>query len=327
MGWLKHIVLAIALFPVGSGVVALGLIASQGPDPAIARAALSADGSDTTLSAGLETFTARDGETLGYRVWGDRTRGPVVIALHGAAGHSLWMESLGTQLAAGMAGLVIAPDLRGHGPAPRRRGDIDYIGQLEDDIADLIDHIGRDGRPLGLVGHSAGGGLAIRFAGGQYGHLLDRAVLIAPFLQHDAPTVLPPAPEGWARPLVRRIAGLVMLNAAGITALNHLVVVEFNIPQDLRDAPGGSALTARYSHRLQFSLSPRHNWQADVAALPGFLVVAGSADTTFDADAFEPAMSPHNRLGTYAILDGAGHADILGHPELAALIADFVSGP
>lgn len=33
---------------------------------------------------------------------------------------------------------VYTPDLRGHGIAPAKRGDIDYIKQYEDDLADLI---------------------------------------------------------------------------------------------------------------------------------------------------------------------------------------------
>ena len=39
---------------------------------------------------------------------------------------------------------IITPDLRGHGFSPERRGDIDYIGQLEDDLADLISELKND---------------------------------------------------------------------------------------------------------------------------------------------------------------------------------------
>jgi hypothetical protein len=45
-------------------------------------------------------------------------------------------------------GNLLAPDLRGHGPLAAHRGDIDYIGQFEDDIADLIDLYARPGQKL-----------------------------------------------------------------------------------------------------------------------------------------------------------------------------------
>ena len=81
---------------------------------------------------------------------------------------------------------MIIPDLRGHGPDPTRRGDLDCTGKFEDDLADLIEtYCGKD-RPAYLVGHSSGGGLAIRFAGRKHGHLVSRAGLIAPYLSHDA---------------------------------------------------------------------------------------------------------------------------------------------
>jgi alpha-beta hydrolase superfamily lysophospholipase len=83
---------------------------------------------------------------------------------------------------------VLVPDLRGHGPNPVRRGDIDYIGQLEDDLADLIAAHNITGRPVYMVGHSSGGGLVVRFAGGPHGALLNKAVLM-PALYHKCCTL------------------------------------------------------------------------------------------------------------------------------------------
>src|SRR5215831_1923525 len=50
--------------------------------------------------------------------------------------------------------------------ASRTRGDITYIGQLEDDLADLLDELDRRGAPAHrvLIGHSSGGGFALRVA-------------------------------------------------------------------------------------------------------------------------------------------------------------------
>jgi pimeloyl-ACP methyl ester carboxylesterase len=322
---LRHLVLFLLTAPLVAGAIALGLILSQGPEADPVGSGAGAVATDTTGAfAERAQFAARDGSTLGYLSWGPPESGQVIVALHGSGGHAGWMAGIGAALAETTRARVVAPDLRGHGPAPARRGDVDHIGQLEDDLADLIAHLGRAGREVVLLGHSGGGGLAIRFAGGTHRSLIDRAVLVAPFLQHDAPTALPMAGDGWAHVLTRRIAGLYMLNAVGITALSHLTVVQFRYPPALLTGPAAPFATRNYSYRMQFALAPRRDWQADVAALPPFLLVAGSADRTFRADAYEPAMAPLVRDGRFLVLDGAGHTDIMHDPRLVEAIADFL---
>ena len=323
--------IAIAMTPVASGLIAIGLVLSQWPDTNLRRAASAETAHDVAVDRlpPLEAYRARDGATLGYRAFqpSDPLQdAPIVVMLHGAGGHSGWMAQLALGLAARKNAIVIAPDLRGHGPSPARRGDVDYIGQLEDDVADLIGHLDSEDREIVLLGHSAGGGLAIRFAGGNYSELVDKMVLVAPFLQHDAPTALPADPDGWARPLVRRIAGLWMFNAVGISLLNHLTVVEFRFPDEVLDGSGSALATQHYSYRLQFSLSPRRDWRKDVAGLPRYLVVAGSADTTFGAEAYEPALGPIAPRGDFVVLDGAGHADILVDVRLLEIVSSFIAG-
>ena len=46
----------------------------------------------------------------------------------------------------------------------------------------------RPSAPLTLVGHSSGGGFALRVAGSPIQNLFDRTVLLAPYLGYDAPT-------------------------------------------------------------------------------------------------------------------------------------------
>jgi alpha-beta hydrolase superfamily lysophospholipase len=106
--------------------------------------------------------------------------------------------SLAEAVASSGAARVYTPDLRGHGRCPQRRGDVDYINQLVDDLADLIDFI-RHGHPetkIVLGGHSSGGGLALRFAGSQYGGRAKAYLLMAPFLKYNAPTTRPNS-GGW----------------------------------------------------------------------------------------------------------------------------------
>ena len=96
---------------------------------------------------------------------------------------------------------MYTPDLRGHGTVPERRGDIDYVDQLEDDAADLIAEIRRMHADKTLIvgGHSSGGGLALRYAGSEYGAEADAYLLLAPFLKYNAPTVRPNS-GGWHAP-------------------------------------------------------------------------------------------------------------------------------
>jgi alpha-beta hydrolase superfamily lysophospholipase len=87
---------------------------------------------------------------------------------------------------------VVAVDERGHG-ASGTRGDIGYLGELDDDLADLIVEI-RKSYPnarLELISHSAGGGFALRIAGGPLDAQFERFVLLAPYLGRSAPTNRP----------------------------------------------------------------------------------------------------------------------------------------
>lgn len=55
---------------------------------------------------------------------------------------------------------VITPDLRGHGRNLKDQPDINYIGQLEEDIEDIIRYAkdSLNARKIILAGHSSGGG-------------------------------------------------------------------------------------------------------------------------------------------------------------------------
>ncbi len=244
---------------------------------------------------------------------------PLVIMLHGSGWHGGQFDALAWQLRD--LAEVKALTMRGHGADPVRRGDVDYIGQLEDDLAHLIGQT--PGRRVVLLGHSSGGGLVVRMAGGPHGELIDQAILLAPFLQHDAPMTRANS-GGWAHPLIRRIIGLSMLNMVGIHALDHLTVIQFAMPRRVLDGPMGHMATTAYSWRLNQSFAPRRDWHADVAALPDFLLIAGGADAAFDATGYEPALSEVTDRGRYVVVPGVGHLDIVDHPETLAEIRNVL---
>ncbi|MBW3098595.1 alpha/beta hydrolase [Pseudohoeflea coraliihabitans] len=281
---------------------------------------------DTRTVPAPETFRAGDGAELVYRRWpGESARSPALILLHGSTWHGRQFWHLAAQLAA--QGIeVIVPDLRGHGEAPHKRGDVGHIGQLEDDIADLVAHLGLKAgeRKLVIGGHSSGGGLTVRFAGGPHASLADGFVLLAPYLGYRAPTARPHS-GNWAYPATRRIIGLSMLNAAGVHHLDHLPVIAFAVPDLVRRSPLGKTVTDTYSHRLLTSYSPRRDYTADLAAIDRpLLLIAGAEDEAFHADQFEPTISAHTATGRYHLIDGENHLGIVDNEQTAPLIADWL---
>lgn len=304
--------------------IALGLILSQWPRGHVSGEGLqfpdrTGTGSATTVV--LQTYVARDGTTLGYReVAGDPDN--TVVVVHGSGWHGAAYMDMAEGIAAQTGARVLVPDLRGHGPLADPRGDIAYIDQFQDDLADLLDHA--EASWATFVGHSSGGGLVVRMAGGTHGDRMKRAVLVAPFLKYNAPTTRQDS-GGWAKTLIRRIIGLSMLNGVGITALNGLTVIEFNLPEDVLATEDGQHATLAYSYRLNTGFAPRNDYGADIAALPEFLLLVGAEDEAFIAQEYQPTMSGFSDAGTYEVLPGLGHLDALFAPEVPTAIAAFLA--
>lgn len=271
----------------------------------------------------MARLTLRDGTAQAFRWAAGPKGGPLVVMIHGSGWHGMQFEGLAAELSA--VADVVVPDLRGHGLAPLRRGDVDYIGQFEDDLAELIATRAKPGQKVILLGHSSGGGLVVRFAGGAHRDLIAAAVLLAPFLHHSAPTTRKNS-GGWASVNLRRMIGLSILNSLRITGLNHLPVIRFAMPDAVLAGPLGATATPEYSYRLNTSFAPRANWQKDVAALPPFLLVAGQQDEAFVADRYEEVLSRLTSNGRYRLIDGVGHLGVVDAPQTAGVLREFIEG-
>ncbi len=95
-----------------------------------------------------------------------------VVLIHGIAGSfDTWDPVLP---ALGRNHLTIAPDLPGHGRAPKPRGDYS-LGAFATMIRDLLEAL--DIPSATIVGHSLGGGIALQFVY-QYPERCDRLVLV-----------------------------------------------------------------------------------------------------------------------------------------------------
>ena len=136
-------------------------------------------------------------------------------------------------------------DIRGHG-ASGTRGDIAYVGQLEDDLADFVAEIRKinPAAPLTLIGHSAGGGFALRVAGSPIQNLFARTVLLAPYLGYTAPTNQPNS-GGWASADIPRIIALMVLRGIGIDCCEALPTLAFAVPPN-----SAQSLVPTYTDRL-----------------------------------------------------------------------------
>ena len=130
----------------------------------------------------VQTVKARDGAPLTYRLYPGRPDRAVVL-VHGSSGTDASMLKLAQALQAAGAS-VYAISLRGHGGSGTSNGDVSYIGQLDDDLADLVKGLGLDkpGVHRTLAGFSSGGGLVLRIAGGPQAGLFDDYLAISPYI-------------------------------------------------------------------------------------------------------------------------------------------------
>lgn len=266
----------------------------------------------------LQHYTARDGTVLPYRHYPAHSD-KALILVHGSSWHSQYFMPLAQQVSAANAAQVYTPDLRGHGLTPARRGDIDYIGQYEDDLADLIAQIRRENSLARIIigGHSSGGGLAIRFGGGPYGNLACAYLLLAPYLHFTAPTFR--TDVDWATPNLTHLLMLMALNALGVRRFNDLPTMYLNVPPAARNGTE----TSTYSYRLFISYSPRH-YQRDLRKIrQPLLLITGTNDEVFLAQRYQQVFAPYP-TAQVLLIEGASHMGLVMEPELAARVITWL---
>jgi alpha-beta hydrolase superfamily lysophospholipase len=276
---------------------------------------------DRSTMPGVERFQARDGTELAYRHYPARpaASGPIAVLVHGSSGSSIAVHALAkTPAERGVE--TYAPDIRGHG-ASGTRGDIVYVGQLEDDLADFVGEIRKAhaAAPLTLLGHSAGGGFALRIAASPMQNLFARTVLLAPYLGHDAPTN-PPNSGGWASADVPRIIGLLALRRIGINCCEALPTLAFAVPPN-----SANFLVPAYSDRLMRNFATR-GYRADLAgATKPLTIVSGAADELMLPDKYAEAVHAVAPSVEVKLIDGVNHMGVVSDPKAVSIIADEVA--
>ena len=266
----------------------------------------------------VQHYRARDGAELAYRAYPAANPSGAAVVIHGSVGSSADVHEIAKALRdTGIS--AYAPDIRGHG-ASGPRGDIAYIGQLEDDLGDLYTALDRQGAPSPrvLIGHSAGGGFALRVAAFPLGARFAGTILLAPFLGVDAPTTRPGG-SGWVGVGVPRLIALMILNRFNIRVFNGLAVFAFAVPPEARPY-----ITPDYSYRLFVNFGPHRDWRRDLASVRRPLVVlVGSADQLFNVDRYRDALAavPKARL---EILPGIDHMSVTYNASALAVVTKTV---
>ncbi len=278
---------------------------------------------DFSALPAVERFQARDGSWLGFRHYpaASPAAGRAAIVIHGSSGSSGGTIHALSQALAARGVETFAVDMRGHGVSGTR-GDIGYLGQLEDDLADFVPTLRKTApsAPLTLVGHSSGGGFALRVAGSPIQNLFERTVLLAPYLGYDAPTTRPNS-GGWASADIPRILGLMALRAIGINCCEALPVLAFAVPPNSE-----KILTTGYTDRLMRNFATHRDFRSDLAAATRpITIISGADDELMLADKYAEAVRGATPPVDVRLIDGVNHMGIVSTPAATSAIADEVA--
>jgi pimeloyl-ACP methyl ester carboxylesterase len=238
--------------------------------------------------------------------------------VHGSSGSSAAVHALADALAAhGVE--TYAPDIRGHGGSGTR-GDIAYLGQLEDDMADLVALVRKtSGEPITLLGHSAGAGFALRVASSPVKDQFARTILLAPYLGYDAPTNRPQS-GGWASADLPRLFALAMMHRIGVDCCEALPVLAFAVP------PNSERILAPiYSYRLMRNFATR-GYKDDLAATAKpVTLISGAEDELMLSDKYADAVHAILPSVEVKLIDGVNHMGVVSTPKAVNEIADYVA--
>ena len=305
-------------------LVLLGLLATPlQPVPELQSISRARATVDLSSLPAIERFQGRDGTWLGFRHYGagGAPTGRVAIVIHGSSGSSGGTIHALSQALAAHGVETFAVDMRGHGTSGTR-GDIGYVGQLEDDLADFVAVLRKTvpSAPLTLVGHSSGGGFGLRVAGSPIQNLFERFVLLAPYLGYDAPSTRPSS-GGWARADIPRILGLLALRAIGVNCCEALPVLALAVPPNSE-----KTLVSTYTDRLMRNFAVRDDFRRDLAAATKPLtIISGADDELMFSDKYAEAVRGAKVAVDVKVLDGINHMGIVAAPKAISIVAEDVA--
>jgi alpha-beta hydrolase superfamily lysophospholipase len=318
---MPKLLVALAAVLAAAAITPIAIIALNAPKSPPAMASMAAPSRRTSFANLPEPkrFRARDGVDLQYFAY-PADPNNVAVLIHGSVGPGKSMHAL-AQTLQGSGVTTYALDVRGHGGSGVR-GDISYVGQIDDDLADFATLLGpaKNQETRTLLGFSAGAGFTIRFAGGPYGLLFDRYVFLSPILP-GAPTLRPNA-GGWTNISLPRIVTISYLNRAGIHWFDGFPVISYAV------SPQNTDGTPSYSFRLAANFGAGRQYETYLKNIrrPAAILV-GSADEQVVADQFAPLARRLELNISITIVPEMTHADMIFNPAALQMVVGAIKRP
>ena len=251
----------------------------------------------------METIDV-DGVTISYSMVGS---GPVLLLTHGFSASSHMFAANAVELSDRYT--VVTWDMRGHGSSDSPESQSAYSAALAvGDMLAILDHVGAAKAVIG--GHSLGGFLSLSFYAA-HPQRVSALLLIdtGPGYRNDG------ARDGW-NDMAERFAD--NFERHGLEALQQSDELSAAVH---RHGAGGLAKAAR-------GILTQHD-STVIDLLPSIvvptLVIVGSQDTPFIAGS--EYMASKIPGASLSVIDGAGHAPNVSHPdEFNAIAHAFLSG-
>ena len=289
------------------------------PDPAL----IAEMGFEQVYKSENRFFAVRDNKKIfAYRFANQSDN--TIILIHGVGSNAYMYNKTAGLLQEATQAEVYAIDLRGHGQSEGNSGDVDYINQYVDDLADILRTIRKE-KPNGkiiIAGHSMGGGVALRYAMAKQYEQPDGFLLFAPLIGHNSPAFpqtqanVNIAEEPFMKIHIERIIGLTMLNEIENHDYDSLPVLFFNLPE--------AVPLRKYSHRANKSMTPDDYVAGLKAVDKPLLVLMGSEDEAFSPEATKEAILK-NSNGAFQIIDKASHNGVRHNSQSFTFIKDWFS--
>jgi len=155
----------------------------------------------------------------------------------------------------------------------------------------------------------------LRFAAASPGQLVDRYVLVSPYLRYDAPSIRQaepgsPPPQSWASASVPRIIGITIVNRWRVHAFDGLPVLAFPVSANIESA------TRTYSWRMYRNFAADDDYLAAIRrTVRPLQVFVGSSDELIDAQKLNAEFHSQRSDVPVSILPRLGHSAMITRQE------------
>ncbi len=269
----------------------------------------------------VKKFSVRDKATINtYRF--PSISNEIIIFVHGLKSSAAKYLKTCNYLQTSTQAEVYAIDLRGHGNSDGSPGDVKYINQYTDDLADIIYTIKNENpdKKIILAGHSMGAGVILRYAMGNYKVKVNGYLLFAPHLGHNSPTMVQSkttskkAAESFMQINIQRIIGLKMLNELNHHEQDGLPVLFFNLPANVK--------LRQYTYRANMSMAPENYTDGLKAINAPLLVLIGGKDEAFNASLTKKAVTDNSK-GDTEVIEEINHNGIRHNEKAFSIIKNW----